>query len=85
MELETLYLTKETYGTDKGLVKGSISFRGSVGKIELVLTHENAQEILRICADRLVEQSKEAAMSMTAAIFESVGTQLEDKSAAAIE
>ena len=80
MELESLYLTKETYGPDKGKVKGTISFRGSVGKIELVLTHENAQEILRICADRLVEQSREAAVSMTAAIFENAGAQLEDKS-----
>ena len=32
MELESLYLTKETYGQDKGMVKGTISFRGSVGK-----------------------------------------------------
>ena len=80
MELESLYMTVETYGPDKGRVKGSISFRGSAGKIELVLTHENAQEILRICADRLVEQSKEAAMSMTADIIENAGRQLEDRS-----
>lgn len=80
MELERLYLTKETYGAHKGKISGKITFQGSAGEITLVLTHENAHEILRICADRLVEQSKEIAMNMTAAIIENAGSQLEDKS-----
>ena len=80
MELESLYLTKETYGPNKGKISGKITFQGNAGEISLVLTPANAQEILRICADRLVEQSREAAMSMTAAIIENAGAQIEDKS-----
>ena len=81
MELESLYLRKEQYGTDKGKMTGTIEFASNGGKITLVLTSENSREILRICADRLVEQSREVALQMTASIIENAGALIEDKSA----
>ena len=85
MELESIYMTKSNYGVHKGQVSGTIKFSGGYGSIELTLTHENAQEILRICSGRLVEQSREAANSMTAAIFENLAEQIEDKSGEALQ
>ena len=81
MELESLYLRKEPYGAKKGQMTGDIVFSNDGGKITLVLTAENSREILRICAERLVEQSREVATQMTAAIIENAGVLIEDKSA----
>ena len=84
MELEALYLRKEQYGENKGKMTGSIEFASNGGKITLVLTSDNSREILRICADRLVEQSREVALQLTAHIIENAGGLIEDKTAAAL-
>ena len=85
MELNFLRMSKEEWGANKGKVMGTIEFKGAIGKIELVLSDEDCREILRLCASRLVAQSKEIATSMTAAVIENAGMQIEDKSAQALQ
>ena len=85
MELQSLRMSKDEWGANKGKVQGTIEFKGAIGKIELVLSEEDCRAILRLCASRLVEQSKEIATSMTANIIENAGMQIEDKSGAALQ
>ena len=85
MELESLRMSKEEWGDNKGKVLGTIGFKGPIGKIELMLSESDCKAILRLCAARLVEQSRELATSMTAEIIENAGIQIEDRSAEAIQ
>ena len=85
MELQSLRMSKEEWGTNKGKVMGTIAFKGAVGTIELVLREEDCSAILRLCAARLVEQSKAIATSMTASIIENARMQIEDKSSEALQ
>ena len=73
MELESLVLDKSQYGEQKGRVTGTIRFRGEHGSIGLTLSPEDCNAILRLCADRLVAQSKQIATDMTASIIEHAG------------
>ena len=79
MELSSLYLTRCSYGEHKGQVSGEIIFAGDAGKVTLALGPKEAQEILRICAVRLVAQSQEIAVNLTAEVIESSSTPLLSK------
>lgn len=78
MKLKSLYLSTDY----NEIISGSITFSGSKGEVSLKLTPDHCQSILAICADALVDQAKEAAADLTAAVHEAAsGKALEDKSA----
>lgn len=70
MKLERLHMEVRAWGPDKGKVYGDIKFSGEHGSIELTLTEENCEKILRVIADRLVEAATERAQMLTGAIIE---------------
>lgn len=70
MELRTIYLSRETYGADKGKLKGNVTVSTLAGEIKLYLSEEKAGRILNICADQLVENAKEVAQNITKEILE---------------
>jgi hypothetical protein len=70
MELNTLHLTRESWGSDKGKLKGRLSVTTESGEIHLTLTQEKAERILTIVAEQLVDQAKEIAHNLTREILE---------------
>ena len=74
MEFESLSLTKETYGANKGRIVGRIEFRGVFGSVGLSLNPEAAQAMLKIVAEQMVEASKTLATNLTAEIIEQAST-----------
>jgi hypothetical protein len=72
MEMESLYLSRERYGEDAGLVTGTIIFRAPKGDIKVKIDHTHAMQILNIIADILLAQTKEAANVIRANIITQV-------------
>lgn len=76
MELESPYLNRNY--EDK--IKGTITFKGNGGKVELSLEEPQVKKILAVCAERLIEQAQEAANNLTGAVIEAAEqAQLESK------
>ena len=55
MILDQLQITRETYGKDKGRLRGRVKFASGLGSIELELGDEVSRAIVRVCADGIVE------------------------------
>jgi hypothetical protein len=66
MILEDLRIERQAYGADKGKFKGSIRFSNDRSKIEMALTHDVSEQLLKVVGDCLVESAKELAMDLTA-------------------
>jgi hypothetical protein len=76
MQLSYLSLARKGYGDDRDLVEGSIKFVGAGGAVELKLTPQHCQKILRVVADALIEQAKEGAAALTAETIEAASSGL---------
>lgn len=74
MQLDTLYLRRQTYGELKGKVTGEISFIDDAGRITINLSPEHVDRILFVCADALTAAAKEVATNLTAACIEAKAT-----------
>jgi len=70
MKLEQLALTYCTYGVNNGKYTGAAKFENQYGSIELTLSPEMSAQILQICAEALVANSREVAANLTAAVIE---------------
>jgi hypothetical protein len=76
VELESLYLNRSY----KNELRGTITFKGGSGKVELELQEAQIKVILTACANRMIEQAQEAANSLTDAVIEATKiAQLESK------
>lgn len=69
MQLSSLYLRRNSWQTDAP-VTGELELSGDDGKITLKLTEQNCHDILAVVASRLIEQSRERANALTAAIID---------------
>jgi hypothetical protein len=69
MQLNRVLLTRPQYGKNEGRLTGSLEVTGITGKIELILTEEQAQSIVAVVADQLVAYTKDIAATMTAEIL----------------
>lgn len=58
------------YRNYEGITSGRIKFQNELGEIELILNDEACNKMLHICAEQLVESSKEVAQNLTANIIE---------------
>ncbi len=81
MNIKTLHMYRDTYGSTAGKVTGKIEFESEYGEVSLILTPEHCEQILRICADSLVQVSKEVATELTREVIEQDKPMLEDGSA----
>ena len=68
MQFERLHVNKDY----RGGLSGSIEFSNDLGKIALTLPDELAQKLLAICAETLVDISKQAAEEMSVKVIEAV-------------
>lgn len=68
--LETLHISRITYGEHKGKLEGRISVADQNGKVELLLTDEQAEAIVGIVSECLVSYSRGIADQMNTALLE---------------
>ncbi|RLV60991.1 hypothetical protein D5018_03880 [Parashewanella curva] len=80
MLLQDLRLTRRSFGKDEGKMIGSAEFSNKQGKVTIKLTAEQCDKILRVCADSVIENSKEAAEMMTAGFIEAKAVLIEGDS-----
>lgn len=69
MMLDTLYLSRDTFGPNKGRLTGRVKFTNGAGEIQLNLAPDTSEKILAIVADALVDAARETAQAMTAQII----------------
>lgn len=70
MILEYLSITKNSnYDPNPNGYKGSISFKGAFGKIELALNHELSTQILALVGNNAVDSAKQLAQNLSADVF----------------
>lgn len=80
MQLTSLNISFDDYGVHKGKYKGSAHFRGQYGAVEIVLTPDISDQVLKLCAEAIVANTKELAQTITAATLTQVsGNVLEHK------
>lgn len=73
--LETLHISRATYGANKGKLEGRIGVASHEGKVELILTDEQSEAIIAIVSECLVAYSKGIADQMNVAMVQ--GTEAE--------
>ena len=72
MKLNMLLIRRVTYGENEGRYTGEATFDGKTSKIELAITPVKANEILRLCADGLLDAATESATATRSDILNSV-------------
>ena len=70
MKLNNLRIERETYGERKGQLRGKVGFSGPIGEISIIITDEQMDRILQVCADSLAETAREAGSLMTSELIE---------------
>lgn len=68
--IKSMYLSMETYGADKGKLSGSIEFANQHGEMKVRINNEQAEKIVAILAENLVNTAKETAQLMTAQVIQ---------------
>ena len=74
--LDQLHISRATYGENKGKLEDRISVVTPHGKVELVLTDEQAASIVGVVSECLVSYSRGVANQMNTAILEGNETAL---------
>lgn len=70
MQFKALQIERETYGEFKGQCVGTAKFEGAFGSVSITLSPELAARVLVVCADALINVSREAANLMTQEIID---------------
>ena len=68
--INSIYLSMETYGPDKGKLSGSIEFINAHGAMKVRINNAQAEKIVAILADNLVQTAKETAQLMTSQVLQ---------------
>ncbi len=76
LTLESLQVSMNNYGANEGKYTGTVQFKGHYGSIELTLAPSISEQVLALCADALVENARDVANNLTAAIINQVDRQL---------
>lgn len=79
LELDNLYISRITWGSDEGQLSGNITFKNQNGKIQLTLSDETCHQILHLCAQDLVLSAQEVAKNLISNVVDS-WDRIEDKS-----
>ncbi|MAF36022.1 hypothetical protein CL622_02795 [archaeon] len=70
MDFQSLEIEKERFGSNKGNLKGNITFSSDDARINLKLNQSHIDKIFEIVADTMIEVAKEAAQELTVNIIE---------------
>lgn len=70
LRLDSLSINLMDYGPDKGKYIGKACFKGQYGGIDIALSPSISQNILRLCAYALVENSRAVAETLSAQVIE---------------
>jgi len=73
--LDKLTIERDLYGIGKGKLKGEVRFSSVNGTIYLKINEDHVQKILDMCADALLETTREMADVMRSDIIEGVTTE----------
>lgn len=73
MKLESLRISLQDYGVNKGRYVGQCAFKNEMGGVDIVLHPDVSDTILKLCADALVQNTREMAQTMTTQIIEQSG------------
>lgn len=68
--IKSIYLNMETYGADKGKLSGSIEFVNQHGEMKVRINNAQAEKIVAVLADNLVQTAQETASLMTAQVLQ---------------
>lgn len=79
MILEKLEIERQSYGPDKGKFKGSMRFANERSRIEMSLTHDVSERLLKVVGEALVDSAKELATELTSDCIESLPNPDADK------
>jgi hypothetical protein len=80
MILESLDLSLDQWGDNKGRYTGRAIFAGNKGKVQINLSPDTSDKVLKILASQLVEAAQETAKLMTAQIISTAANpQLENQ------
>lgn len=72
MVLESISITRISYGEDEGRYEGRVSFVGSYGAIKVNMTPAMSKRVLEICAEEVVANAREVATTLTADCIEEI-------------
>ena len=64
MKLERIHIHRRRFGKDKDKLSGEVEVKGTHGTIVLKITNETAVEIVKMCADSLIDAAKEVSELM---------------------
>lgn len=66
MQLQTLHISLCAFGPNEGKYTGKATFKNQYGGVEIALSPELSTGVLRLCADAIVQNSRELATKLTA-------------------
>lgn len=68
--IKSICLYMNEYGPDKGKLEGSIAFLNQHGEIKVRIGGQQAEKIVSVLADSLVQTAQETASLMTAQVLQ---------------
>jgi len=68
--IKSINLYMETYGPDKGKLSGSIEFVNQHGEMKVRINNAQAEKIVAVLAENLVQTAQETATLMTAQVLQ---------------
>ena len=74
IQLTTINISLQTYGPNEGKYTGEVRFKGVYGAVEIVLSPSISEKILALCAEGLMQNTRELAETLTANILVSQTT-----------
>ena len=70
MNLVSLKIERERWGSNEGKHKGMIKFDNELGEVAIILNDEMMQKIFSTCAEGLINTAKVAATNLTCSVIE---------------
>lgn len=62
--IKSIYLSRDDYGTDKGKLKGTVTFSSQSGEVTVKIPADKSAKLVMLLADELVECAKTTAALM---------------------
>ena len=79
MRLKKLYLNRQQWGKNTGLMEGEIEIEDPSGEMKIFLSPERCDAVVALVADQIVEQTKAVAEAMKSNILTGVAQLTSDK------
>jgi hypothetical protein len=67
--VKRIYIEIEEWGDNKGKYRGEVDFGGKEGKIQVRVNDIQSREIIKLCAEQIVETAKGVATALVAPVL----------------